>query len=120
MEGHTSHWTEYRPAEDLRQYDIPVEGDLVTAHYLLATPNGFTPIGAMGKVVCSGRGLEADQQFKEREALAVAQNRKLTSEDYECLIDAEGPVVDWPNGDRCWYPGQSMGAIDLVKALPTW
>jgi hypothetical protein len=48
---------------------------------------------------------------------AALAGRELVAEDYEPLIDSEGPVVRWPNGRVEWYPGQSMGFIAVLPPV---
>ena len=109
-------WVEYAPGEDLSQYGLPVVGDRVeiSDSYPGLEAEGL-PEGTRGTVVKHGRGKRADLLFRANEARAKAAERELTAEDYEPLIDSEGPVVRFDNGTEHWFPGQSGGAIRLIK-----
>ncbi len=75
---------------------------------------GMLRAGRKGTVICWGRGTRADEQFRQNQASAKAEGRELTDDDYEPLIDCEGPVVAFDDGETHWFPGQGMGAITTV------
>ena len=65
-----------------------------------------------GTVVGWGRGTAANEQFQANVARADAEQRLLTSADYEPLVDGEGPVVAFDDEDeKHWYPGQAMSML---------
>jgi hypothetical protein len=68
-----------------------------------------------GTITEWGRDEEADKRFREIEAAAKREGRELTGYDYECLIDAEGPVVYLDNGETHWLPGQAMFCVEPVS-----
>lgn len=115
-------WTMIEVNEDeMREYLIPVKGDLVRPLRGTFDDDGNrVDEEAIGIVVGHARSNYAHRQFTENKERARAAGRELTADDHEVLIDNEGPVVLWPNGKEDWFPGQSMGCIVLVKALPTW
>lgn len=72
--------------------------------------------GSLGTVVCQGRSRASAQQFRINRARAQAAGAELTADDYDCLIDGEGPVVEFDNGEMVWFPGQSMTAIEPARS----
>ncbi len=98
-------WLEI-PAHDDEYNPFPV-GQAVQVRY-------GTRAGWSGTVARWGRGKDANDRFRENESSALLAGRKLTGDDYECLIDAEGPVVRWSDHTETWYPGQSMSVLDPV------
>ncbi len=75
--------------------------------------------GRTGTVVKWARSVRAHGIFVAICAGARAANRELVSDDYECLIDSEGPVVQWDQqlegDDDCWFPGQSSAILDPIS-----
>jgi len=113
-------WVPYEPTDPyMREAGIPVKGDRVRVNgsYLGMEKLGLYE-GTIGDVIASGRGTKASDRFTRNWKGAILAGRELTPEDYEPLIDSEGPVVRWPNGLVEWYPGQGMGAIELVGGYP--
>lgn len=76
--------------------------------------DGHFAEGLRGTVVGWGRSTKADHRFAVIIAEAKDGGRELTSDDHECLIDEEGPVVDFDNGETDWFPGQAITAVEPI------
>jgi hypothetical protein len=72
------------------------------------------PAERTGTVVTWGRGVTAHERFTRNEGVAEQRDQKLTADDYEPLMDAEGPAVVWDGmAGLDWFPGQSLsGTIE--------
>lgn len=67
-----------------------------------------------GSVVKYARSKRADDIFSAIKGQALLDQRALVSDDYECLIENEGPVVCWDDdGSESWFPGQSMAILEV-------
>ena len=108
-------------------YPTPGPGETMTAEELAAdlgftvgsrvvASHGQRHLGQAGTVTGWARSAAAHAQFLSIQASAQVEGRALTVDDYECLIDNEGPVVrfDDPNHGTQWYPGMSTGALTEV------
>lgn len=70
--------------------------------------------GDEGTVTGYARGQKAHAQFEANKEAAHDSGRNLVSDDYECLIDGEGPLVTMDDGRIEWFPGQAEGVLELV------
>jgi len=72
--------------------------------------------GRMGVTVGWARGVLAHRLFTNAKDAAKAAGRELSANDYEILIDNEGPLVLWDGEVEIdWFPGQSMGLLDAIS-----
>jgi len=110
-------WVGYEPDEDAFAWGLPRLGSRVAVRGSHAgmEAEGLED-GHLGTVTGYGRGARADELFKENQYSALLAGRELTAEDYEPLIDSEGPVIRWDGKtEDDWIPGQAMGAFREVK-----
>lgn len=71
-------------------------------------------VGRKGSIAGYARGKHADSQFRENQSNAILAGRDLTNDDYDPLIDAEGPLVKWDGENQLdWFPGQAMVCIEV-------
>ncbi len=65
--------------------------------------------GRIGTITGQARSRKADRMFGANIASAARNNRPLTDEDFEILIDNEGPLITF-DGETApeWFPGQSF------------
>jgi hypothetical protein len=61
--------------------------------------------GRTGHVIGWGRDAATDVEYQ-------------LDADPERLVNQEGPVVRFGDGEEHWYPGQAMGLLDLVTPEP--
>ena len=73
------------------------------------------PSGTLGTVTGWGRSHSAHKQFTDTSVRAETEGRDLTDDDFECLIDNEGPAVKWDNGIEDWFPGQAITTIEYTN-----
>ena len=71
--------------------------------------------GEEGWIVGHGRSRRAQREFVKNYRQAVEDRRTLTDQDYECLIEAEGPLV-LLDGARIpdWYPGNAAALLSQI------
>lgn len=110
---HNPEWVAYEP--DVEAYDagMPRRGQRVRVRGSWAgmEARGLHD-GHGGTVVGHARGKEADRKFHENKDAALRAGRGLTGDDYEPLIDSEGPLVHWDGDEQPdWVPGQAMAVL---------
>lgn len=93
-------------------YPYPTGTRVKAAEGFLGMSIKGIPGDTLGTVTGHGRSPRADAKFAIRKRLAEKAGRELTDEDYECLIDNEGPTVRFDNGKEDWFPGQAIVAIE--------
>lgn len=72
--------------------------------------------GRIGTIVGQARSRKANRIFAECMARAKSEERELTGDDFEILIDNEGALIEFDNepGVKHWFPGQSFGFDDVT------
>jgi hypothetical protein len=98
---------------------IPFPADHPENPWSEGTRVGYTgtqePRYRTGKVTGWARDREAHATLTRIAAQAQAAGRELTSSDYECLVDAEGPLIWWDHltieDSPDWFPGQSTSVL---------
>jgi hypothetical protein len=78
-----------------------------------------TDKGRTGIIVGHARGRKAHRLFNKNRARAVQERQPMTADDYEILIDNEGPLIVFDNAptEVHWFPGQSFG-FTRIEAEP--
>lgn len=71
-------------------------------------------VNRTGQIVAWGRASKAHRKFLANKAAAEEAQRELGNDDYEPLIDNEGPVVLFGDGKQEWFPGQAMSCLELI------
>ena len=73
--------------------------------------------GRVGTITGQGRSRRANRLFARSLAQAANVGRDLDDDDFEMLIDNEGPVVRWDDdGSTDWLPGQACNLAPLDES----
>lgn len=65
--------------------------------------------GRTGTIIGQARSRKADRLFSRAIEKSSIVDRDLTDEDFEMLIDDEGPLIRFDDADGVgWFPGQSF------------
>jgi hypothetical protein len=109
----------YTPDPDAHEAGMPRRGQRVKVNGSHAgmEARGLED-GHEGIVVGHARGRRAHRHFVKNVVAASKAGRPVSGDDYEPLIDNEGPLVQWDgkeNEDPDWFPGQAEGIIAVTK-----
>lgn len=70
--------------------------------------------GEIGEVVRHGRDPATHRKFAELVVLSETAGIPLDNEDYSMLIDEEGPVLRFSDGQELWYPGMCTSFLTAI------
>lgn len=73
--------------------------------------------GRVGEVLCYMRSAKAHRMFERAVAVSQSLGMPVPTDAYECLIDEEGPLVHWSDGEVCVYPGKSIAVLEPIKPV---
>lgn len=75
--------------------------------------------GRIGTIVGQARSRGANRHFAESMARAKSEERELTADDFEVLIDNEGALIEFDDepGVKHWFPGQSFGFVPYTLEI---
>jgi hypothetical protein len=119
-------WVPFWPDKSWAEAGLPMPGQRVIARY--SAPGYGIDAGTGGLMVAAGRSTRSHERFAEISRQAQADGRELAGDDYECLIDEEGPVVLFDGHDEpLWLPGQANftdmepveeGSAEVIRRIP--